>query len=473
MVPNDSGSKTPRASVMMTYLEEYGFDGFDLDMESKHVYGSDKAGINAAVNLLASRLHAVNATLTRYAGCVHNGQPAYWNETCEEQVSGAPLVDRVAAAGPYWDNSVDGFRALVLDAINSTGTSYRDKLSIAFCPYGCASPINLTLSQLYDRFDMLCDLEIDDVYLFNIEALQNNDDNPMSLFYWDALRYFRTGVKVASDANLFAAAKDERQQPHPIAYGSGMSCWQSVFDPNLAHAAKSLAGTVGRYPGGTPSDYFDWTTGVASDTQAPFRKATPRAWNNFASQSGIEETIVVINQLTRNLSFAIQGLKAHEASGTPISKIELGNEMYDSSRADVMKAYPEPSDYGRKMATWIPALKSAFPGSQVALIDVRADADSAPQRELLWNKEVLGLFGEDADAATIHIYAGGMPSSKDTIPPPHAFAAFLDGALDYVERNAINLRATVPARMRVWITELGCSHLDRSMELGFKQCTLD
>ena len=37
---------------------------------------------------------------------------------------------------------------------------------------------------------------------------------------------------------------------------------------------------------------------------------------------------------------------------------------------------------------------------------------------------------------------------------PAAYNAFLT-VRDCVQRNALNLRATVPARMRVWITELG------------------
>ena len=36
----------------------------------------------------------------------------------------------------------------------------------------------------------------------------------------------------------------------------------------------------------------------------------------------------------------LSGLKVHEAAGSEIKYVELGNEMYDSSRADVMAAYP-------------------------------------------------------------------------------------------------------------------------------------
>ena len=49
------------------------------------------------------------------------------------------------------------------------------------------------------------------------------------------------------------------------------------------------------------------------------------------------------------------GLKAHEAAGSAIKYVELGNEMYDSSRADVMAAYPNGSVYAEKMSSWTKA----------------------------------------------------------------------------------------------------------------------
>ena len=71
-------------------------------------------------------------------------------------------------------------------------------------------------------------------------------------------------------------------------------------------------------------------------------------------------------QLTCTLESQLAGLRAHEAAGTPISYVELGNEMYDSSRADVMAAYPQPSDYATAMAPWVGAIKAAWPRAQVS-----------------------------------------------------------------------------------------------------------
>ena len=243
----------------------------------------------------------------------------------------------------------------------------------------------------------------------------------------------------------------------PVKVGAGNElCWQSLFDAELAEAALSLRGSIGRYPGGTPSDYWDFKTGWGTDVSPPIRRATPRDWSSWTRASNITDTVIDVNQLTHNLSYAIEGLRAHETSGTRVKFIELGNEMYDSSRTDVLEAYPQPVDYAKKMALWIPEIKAAFPSAQIALIGVRWDPASAPERELAWNKQVLqGNYSLGADAATIHIYCGGFPSSDENVPAPDGYANFLGGAEEYVDRNRQNIAATIPLRLRVWVTELG------------------
>ena len=96
--------------------------------------------------------------------------------------------------------------------------------------------------------------------------------------------------------------------------------------------------TIGRYPGGTPSDYWHWDKGTAllraacgtcscawSLTHSSWRcrsgwatdlatqkvyRATPADWGAYAAGAGVEFTIFDTNQLTMNLSYAIKGLKA-------------------------------------------------------------------------------------------------------------------------------------------------------------------
>jgi hypothetical protein len=54
--------------------------------------------------------------------------------------------------------------------------------------------------------------------------------------------------------------------------------------------------------------------------------------------------------------------------------------MYDTSRADVMREYPQPSNYSDKMHAWVKSIKHHFPKAQVALIGVGAGGRTWPQQ---------------------------------------------------------------------------------------------
>lgn len=241
---------------------------------------------------------------------------------------------------------------------------------------------------------------------------------------------------------------------------------QSVNDSAVAAAVAHSGGTIARYPGGTPSDYWLYEAGwirpgspclnsLDAARDYPKRPATPVQWRAFLDASGVPDTVLDVCQLTCTLEHQMAGLKAHEAAGTPIHLVELGNEMYDSSRQDVMAAYPQPSDYAAAMAPWVSAIQAAWPRAQVALVGVRWNAYSSA-REDAWNEEVLlnSSAGAQADATTLHIYVpwgdgAGDGSDGDDI------ARRLAAAATYAFNNGVHVTKTVPPRMRVWVTELG------------------
>jgi hypothetical protein len=120
------------------------------------------------------------------------------------------------------------------------------------------------------------------------------------------------------------AAQGSRQA---VRYGYGNElCYQSLNDSRLTAAVAASGGAVGRYPGGTPSDYWSWDTGWASDlgTYEGPRRATPSDWAGYAEAARQPWTVFDTNQLTHNLSYAIAGLKAHQAAGSVIKYVELG-----------------------------------------------------------------------------------------------------------------------------------------------------
>ena len=241
-----------------------------------------------------------------------------------------------------------------------------------------------------------------------------------------------------------------------VLYGYGNElAFQSLNDSVLNAAIAASGAVIGRYPGGTPSDYWDWQSGWATDLKgyAGPRPATPTTWAEYTKATETTFSVFDTNQLTRNLSYAIAGLKAHEAAGQVIQYVELGNEMYDSSRSDVMAAYPNGSAYAAKMAEWTREIKAAFPQAHVALIGCRWNA-YRKAREDDWNKQVLqNPISAQADAATFHIYCPF--DENDNSSSPVNLGKHLAQAFFRVEQNKQHVAMTVPAQMALWVTEMG------------------
>ena len=211
--------------------------------------------------------------------------------------------------------------------------------------------------------------------------------------------------------------------------------WQSLNDSVLARAVADTGSTVGRYPGGTPSDYWDWQAGWPSDVPGePLRQATPAQWaaysalagnggdsggnsgedsgggggtNTAAAAAAAGDSVLVVNQLTGTLEQALAGLAAHAAAGTAVRYVELGNEMYDSTRPDVVAAYPNGQAYAAKMARWAAAITAAHPGATVATLAMTW-RDGLGPREAQWNAQAFGNGTALAHvgAATLHPYFG-------------------------------------------------------------------
>ena len=194
--------------------------------------------------------------------------------------------------------------------------------------------------------------------------------------------------------------------------------WQSLNDASLAKAMRMASSIIGRYPGGTPSDYWNYTTGYAMRGYfkqpgepydwPPVRQATPAQWAKYCAESGTIHTVICLNQLTNTLEESLRGLRALAAAGTPVTHIELGNEQYDDSRADVVKAYPTGDAYAQKMQLWSEAIKQEFPDANIALVTMSWRHSINPH-QALWNAGVFNAtpspsrFASIA-AATIHPY---------------------------------------------------------------------
>ena len=160
-----------------------------FDFETKYINSNDTININTLFNKLSQ-----SVSVYRYAGCVHNGEPAYLNETCKDFTVNAPRVV-VQGAGTYWDNSPIGFKKIFLDMVSDIGTENINRLSVAVCPC-CDNYDQITQEELYDRMDMLCEYNITSISAFTLdEILQLYGVNNTGGRWMNAFAYYKTGIK--------------------------------------------------------------------------------------------------------------------------------------------------------------------------------------------------------------------------------------------------------------------------------------
>ena len=250
----------------------------------------------------------------------------------------------------------------------------------------------------------------------------------------------------------------------PPLYGIGNELiFQQLNLSQLNNLISSTLSSIQRFPGGTPSDYWLWNIGWVNTslfiTTLPELQALPFEWNKYLSITNISNTIIVLNQLNSNLSFQLNGLKAHKQSSTSISFIELGNEMYDDTRSDVMLAYPTPADYAKKMMNWSNAIYNQFPNAKQAIIGWGmsniSDKGYTSKRESIWNEQVLNNtninYSNGITSTTIHLYYniyGDTSNSNNTVK-------LLQEAFINIKYDSIYWNETIPKKYNLWVTEMG------------------
>ena len=176
---------------LLEYISNYpiDIDSVWIDFETKNLNANDTTNINALFDQLSQQISTY-----RYAGCVHNHEPAYLNETCKQFTQHAPRVT-VQGAGTYWDNSPVGFEKILMDMISDIGPEYISRLSVAVCP-DCSHYDQIDQTQLYERMDLLCRLNINSISAFTLDEilqLYGNDDTGDR--WMKAFMYYKTGEK--------------------------------------------------------------------------------------------------------------------------------------------------------------------------------------------------------------------------------------------------------------------------------------
>jgi len=243
-------------------------------------------------------------------------------------------------------------------------------------------------------------------------------------------------------------------------------------DPAFVGVVAQLHPQVVRVFGGETADFWDWRTGTFTMDGPPGSfivkggPTNPVSLARFASVvtgSGARPLFdlnVVTDPADPGLSLDSQIAmlaEAQTADGLPVTRVELGNELY-FSLSDPLGVFGTASvagaAYGSAAASWITELQQRFPGVQVAVVGYPTSAGSQLPRARAWNSGLLpALAGSSGYAVTYHSY---WPSGL-TAPnlPTSGAQADLVWRAEQAEFAAVQGQelAQLPTGVPAWITE--------------------
>jgi hypothetical protein len=217
-------------------------------------------------------------------------------------------------------------------------------------------------------------------------------------------------------------------------------------DANVDPLISELDPGALRYPGGTPADYFNWSTGKPTDGKYTYAFTLAKLERAYQATGAapIFDLNVLASANRLNTTEMVNALKAAQADGLPVKYVELGNELYGGGTFP--KAFHSGAVYGRTVEAYVPVLHCDFPGVQVA-----ADAVLNPSstRQKRWNRQLLATAtGADApDALILHDYPGLIydPFTQADVPPLFANA--------YTAIKELTAKVASLHGKPVWLTE--------------------
>ena len=229
---------------------------------------------------------------------------------------------------------------------------------------------------------------------------------------------------------------------------------QNIGDFALAAAAAAAGSRVARFPGGSPSDGFDWKTGCAlvegkatDPFCATYGAATSQRWARYVNHSGRPAVVFDLNVVGTNASYQLEGLRRFEADGVPIELIEFGNELYAWQQNG--GKWSDGAGYAKAMRPYLAAMQAAFPKAKTAVVG----SGWWPRMDSNWNKAVLA--NTTATAATSHFYTELYTSGITAATVAARARPLLNQAFVTAKQWQIDAEATIPHHLRIWVTEMG------------------
>jgi hypothetical protein len=235
------------------------------------------------------------------------------------------------------------------------------------------------------------------------------------------------------------------------------ACTNLWFGPKIPSQIALIHASLLRIPGGTTSQWIDWSTGKFIDSSADrFSNAgrKPLTLSDWARIVKMSRTIPVFDLDVVNSSLNDQLLMLHAAArlGMPIRYVELGNELWDPTEPTYAHLYPTGADYGLAMNSWISAIKEVFPSAMIAVSGVDSSdlLFAGIPRMATWNASMLGVVRGES-AITFHPY-WLLPAGYPAGAPQSVVQTVLAGLTEWKKFSSETL-PVLPTGVGAWLTE--------------------
>ena len=230
----------------------------------------------------------------------------------------------------------------------------------------------------------------------------------------------------------------------------GMGFWlpkENRFDEKLVEEVRAAGVTHLRYPGGSLSDYFDWSKAVGSRRQPipnPFANGRleeprfgPAEFIALCRKLNIPGTIT-LNAGTGKPEDAAGWVKYCRDQGFPVTAFAVGNEIYMAKPPEPIVKSPEQYiDFYLKCKA---AIEKVARGTRLGIIGLHDTGAFSLNRHKDWMEKVLRALGDKI--AFVDLHNGYAPVARLVLGDPGAkagtddeFAACFLAAPVYIREN--------------------------------------
>ncbi len=292
----------------------------------------------------------------------------------------------------------------------------------------------------------------------NIQLTPNGNTNT---FYVDDISF--TAVPAPAIQHLSVNATQTLRTADPRWFGVNTAVWDGNLDTTTTSNALSQAGILSlRFPGGSLSDQYHWSTGqniVWSGGVPVMTNNWSTSFKNFmhvATNRGAQAFITVNYGSGTSNEAAAWVLNANVTNHCNFMYWEVGNEVYGSWEQDTNNPPNDPYTYAVRFAGYQALMKAAYPGIKVGAVSTPGEdgfntysthpATNSVTRKVHngWTPVMLATLkslGVTPDFLIYHLYPESTPT--ETPPPDNDSDPLVLQASSQIAGDAANLRMMI------------------------------